>query len=115
MSVPPYGSPPGPPPQGQPPGYGAPMPYPQPVYAIAPPTNGLAVASLVCSLLGFSVLGVIFGHIALGQIRSKGESGHGLAVAGLIIGYIALALVVLWVVFVLVLGFGVAFWGSTSS
>ncbi len=113
MSVSPYGSPPGPPPQGQPPAYGAPVPYP--VYAMAPPTNGLAVASLICSVLGFSLLGVIFGHVALGQIRSKGEAGHGLAVAGLIIGYLGLAVVVLWGVLVLVMGFGFAFWGATSS
>lgn len=54
-------------------------------------TNGLAVASLV---LGFfwifwlgSILAVIFGHVALGQIRRNGDSGRGLAIAGLWLGY----------------------------
>ncbi len=57
-------------------------------------TSGWAIASLVCSLLGFSLLGVIFGHIALNQInRANGQmQGRGLAIAGLILGYIPLAL-----------------------
>jgi hypothetical protein len=33
---------------------------------------------------------VIFGHIAIGQIKKTGEGGRGLAIAGLIIGYIGI-------------------------
>jgi len=40
----------------------------------------------------FSILGVVFGHIALAQIQRTGEQGRGLAVAGLIIGYISVVL-----------------------
>jgi VIT1/CCC1 family predicted Fe2+/Mn2+ transporter len=56
----------------------------------APTTNGKAIASLVLSLLGLSLLGVIFGHIARSEIRrSNGsQSGDGLALAGLIIGWV---------------------------
>lgn len=79
-----------------------------PVHAphIAPPTaraaatDGLAIASLVLSLLGFGVLGVVFGHVALRRIRTTGDAGGGLAIAGLVIGYltlIAVALVLLLV------------------
>lgn len=64
----------------------------------APPTNGLAVASLVFGLLGWfllpvlaPLLAVIFGHMARGQIRNTGEAGGGMAVAGLVLGYLALA------------------------
>jgi hypothetical protein len=58
-------------------------------------TNGLAVASLVVGLFWMwwigSVLAVVFGHVALGQIARNGQSGRGLAIAGLVLGYIGLA------------------------
>ena len=66
-----------PPPQYPPPQY----PYPQ------PRTNALAIASLVCALL-FAPLGIVFGHLSLSQIRRSGEDGRGLALAGLVIGYV---------------------------
>jgi peptidyl-prolyl cis-trans isomerase B (cyclophilin B) len=50
----------------------------------------LAIASLVVSLICCAPLGVIFGHIAIGQIKKTGEGGRGLAIAGLIIGYIGI-------------------------
>ncbi len=69
------------------------------------PTNSLAIASFVCSIAGIFVtglglVGIILGHIALGQIkRSNGyERGHGFAVAGLIIGYVWLGLAVLIII-----------------
>ena len=37
-----------------------------------------------------SILAVIFGHIALSQIRRTGQGGRGMAVAGLVLGYIGL-------------------------
>lgn len=64
----------------------------QPVYGSGPTgTNGLAIASFVVSLsmlLGF--LAIPFGHVARRQIRQSGEQGAGLALAGLIIGYLSL-------------------------
>ncbi|HST86943.1 MAG TPA: DUF4190 domain-containing protein [Ktedonobacterales bacterium] len=89
---------------GQPYGYGQPYAGPMP-----PSTNGLAIASLICSIGSFvvlpgiaAVLGVIFGHFALGQIRaSQGrEEGRGMAIAGVILGYANLALCVLIVALV---------------
>jgi hypothetical protein len=62
------------------------------------PTNGLAIASLVLGLLWMgwtgSVLAVVFGHIAMGQIARSGQSGRGIALAGLVLGYIGLATLV---------------------
>jgi hypothetical protein len=60
----------------------------------------MAIASLVCSLVWFvwigSVLGVIFGHVALAETRRDPHvSGRGLAIAGLVIGYGALGLLAL--------------------
>jgi hypothetical protein len=64
-------------------------PASKPVPLRAPaPTNTLAIISLVTSLLGIGLAGVICGHMALSEIRKSSESGHGLAIAGLIIGYV---------------------------
>lgn len=56
------------------------------------PTSGLAIASLVTSLLGLSLVGVILGHSAVSQMKRTGDRGEGLATAGLVIGYGGLAL-----------------------
>jgi peptidyl-prolyl cis-trans isomerase B (cyclophilin B) len=89
---PPYGSPPpGQPPYGYPPAYGyAPPPY---GYPHPRSTNGFAIASLVCAFL-CTPLGIVFGVIALSQIKSRGEDGRGLALAGLIVSSVILAVVV---------------------
>lgn len=59
------------------------------------PTNGLAIASMVVGLFWMwwigSVLAIVFGHVALGQIARNGQSGRGIAIAGLVLGYIGLA------------------------
>ena len=69
-------------------------------------TNVLAIVSLVASVVGAFVpglplVGIICGHIALGQIKRTGEQGRGMALAGTIIGYagivlFAIALIVLF-------------------
>lgn len=48
------------------------------------------LAWVMCPLLA-AVLAVIFGHVARGQIRQTGEAGGGLAIAGMVLGYINLA------------------------
>jgi peptidyl-prolyl cis-trans isomerase B (cyclophilin B) len=95
---PPHGAYPPSPPYGYPTGYYG---YPQPQ-----PTNAMAIVSLVCALL-FAPLGIVFGHISLSQIKKTGEEGRGLAIAGLVIGYmittltvVATVLIVLFVVVV---------------
>lgn len=92
-------------------GYAAPM-YPgYPQYAPAPPTNGLAIAALVCSLAGLATcisapVGAILGHIARRQIRERGEGGDGLALAGIIVGWILtaglVAVIAVYVVLIIV-------------
>ena len=65
--------------------------------------SGLAVASLVLGLVGFlfcgitSILAVIFGGIALSQIKNRPDelTGRGLAIAGLILGVVMMVLVAL--------------------
>src|SRR3954471_20371380 len=60
-------------------------------------TSGKAIASLVCGVLFFVpmafIAAIVFGHLALSEIR-KGAGrlkGEGMAVAGLVLGYIWIA------------------------
>ena len=46
-------------------------------------TNALAIVALVLGIFG-GVLAIPVGHVSLNQIRRSGESGRGLAVAGLV-------------------------------
>jgi hypothetical protein len=72
-------------------GYAQQSPYAgQPQYAPARKTNVLAIVSLVSAFF-VSLAAVITGHIALKQISQTGEDGRGLAIAGLIIGYVGCA------------------------
>jgi hypothetical protein len=81
----------------------APPPYaPYPPAVVYPTTNGLAVASLVAGFLWVawfgSILAVIFGHMALGQINRSGgrETGTGMAIAGLVLGYMGVGTLLLF-------------------
>ncbi|MEU4672192.1 DUF4190 domain-containing protein [Amycolatopsis sp. NPDC023774] len=62
-----------------------------------PPGAGLAIGSLVCSIAGFivcapaAIAGVVMGHIAYYRSRHGRATGGALAIAGFVIGYLALA------------------------
>jgi uncharacterized membrane protein len=61
-------------------------------------TNGLAVASLACGLAQFvfgplpTIPAIVLGHVARHQIKRTGEQGAGMALAGLLLGWAAVAL-----------------------
>ncbi len=83
-----------PPPPPLPPNYGPVGPAPQ------AGTNGLAIASLVLSILGLfcgigAIAGIVTGFIARSQIRRTGQAGDGLALTGIIIGFVSIVLSVL--------------------
>jgi hypothetical protein len=100
-----YGTPP-------PPGYGPPPTgYPAPDYAAygqpSRKTNPMAIASLVASLVGFvpfcffgipSIIGIVLGIVALNQIQQTREGGHGLAIAGIVVGGVSLLISVFWTI-----------------
>jgi peptidyl-prolyl cis-trans isomerase B (cyclophilin B) len=65
-------------------------------------TNGFAVSALIFGLVGGNILPIVFGHVALAQIGRSGERGRGMAVAGLILGYLSLAAVIVIVIVVAV-------------
>ena len=71
-------------------------------------TNGLAIASLACALAQFvfgplaTIPAIVFGHVALHQIKRSGEQGAGLALAGLILGWatVILGIILLLIAFI---------------
>lgn len=102
-------------PAGQPyaasPSYPAAQPYaPAAPYAPARPSSGLAITSLVTGIGGIvfswtfvallaSIAAVITGHMALKQTRQDSAvGGRGMAIAGVILGYVGVAILALTVV-----------------
>jgi hypothetical protein len=84
-------------PAAPPPSMSPPPPAPQTVR-----TSGFAIASMVLGIMGWfyavpAILAVVFGHIAYSQIQSSNgwKTGRGMAIAGLVLGYIWIALYVL--------------------
>jgi hypothetical protein len=71
-------------------------------------TNGFAIASMVLGILWIewvgSILAVIFGAIALRQIRARPAGGYGMAVAGLVLGIIGICTLALIIVLAVVAG-----------
>lgn len=88
------------PPGAYPPGYAAPG------WSPPRPTNGMAIASLVLGILWIywvgSILALIFGYQARKQIAQRGEEGSGLATAGIVLGWIGVAILGVVLVFVVV-------------
>ncbi|MEI2277592.1 DUF4190 domain-containing protein [Paenarthrobacter ilicis] len=109
----PYGQPPSPYQQqafGQQP-YGQPNPYGQPAYyAMQAEPKGLSIASMCCGIaifvgFGFFILpqiaAVILGHLGL----KREPAGKGMAIAGLVMGYIGVALTVIFgIIFFMAIG-----------
>ena len=66
-------------------------------------TNGMAIAGFVCSFF-VSILGIIFGIIGLNQIKKTGENGKGLAIAGIVIGSVMIALSIIAIIVLILFG-----------
>jgi len=81
--------------------YGQPWPQVQ-------KTNGYAIASLVLGIIPLcgigGILALIFGYMAKNQIDNSGgaEGGRGLAIAGIVLGWIWVGLFALFVVFAII-------------
>ncbi len=81
--------------------------------ALAPAkTNTFAIVSLVLGILSPFCCGcltgipaIIFGHLALNKLKAdSGETGKGLAMAGLILGYLAIVITIVYVIFMVATG-----------
>jgi uncharacterized protein DUF4190 len=78
-------------PYQQPYGYN---PYPRPTS-----TNGLAIASMVLGILWVywigSILALVFGYVARDQIKRSGQQGDGMAIAGIVLGWVGIGFLIL--------------------
>lgn len=74
----------------------------QPVAAAR--TSGMAIASLILGIVGFSLFAIIFGIIALSQIKKSNGlvTGKGMAIAGIILGIIAIIVTIIIIIAVIV-------------
>jgi hypothetical protein len=91
------------------------------MHAVTRETNTLAIVSLVFGILGWSFLpvvgglvAIVTGHLARSEIRRATErpQGDGMAVAGLVLGYLALACFVVVLALLLVFFGGLAWLGA---
>ena len=74
--------------------------------------NGLALASFACGFAQFifgppaAIPAIVLGHVARRQIKRTGEQGAGLALAGLIIGWVTVILAIVLIVVGLAMSVG---------
>lgn len=88
--------------------------YAAPSYAAPRPTSGLATTSLICGIAGVvlfwavvpliaSIVAVITGHLALRQTKANPAiGGRGMAIAGLIMGYVMIGLLAIGIIMTIV-------------
>lgn len=94
---------------------------PQHTY-VQPPKSGLAITSLILGIAGLFTCGltaipaIIFGVVALNQIKRDGVGGRGQAVAGTVLGGIfTLGWIIFWVWWIGIIGLSVAAPSPTES
>ena len=67
-------------------------------------TNGLAIASMVLGIVWVwwigSILALIFGYVAKGQINASGgaQGGKGMAIAGIVLGWVGVGVLCIGIV-----------------
>ncbi|WP_161794529.1 DUF4190 domain-containing protein [Demequina globuliformis] len=74
-------------------------------------TNVFAILAII--FVWFTgILGLVFGYIALSQIKRTGEGGRGMALAAVVLGWIAVAIAI--VILLIVLFAGGAYLATTG-
>ena len=63
-------------------------------------TNTLAIVSLVLSIIGFNVVAIVLGFVALNQVKKTGDKGRGMALAAVIIGFAEIVIGIIIIVVV---------------
>ena len=68
--------------------------------------NGMAIASMVLGILWIywigSILALIFGYVALKQIRTRNENGRGFAITGVVLGWVGAGIGTLVLILVII-------------
>jgi hypothetical protein len=95
-----------------PPGSTGPYGQPQVIYVQGTKTNGFAIAALVLGIVWIywigSILALVFGYIAKSQIDKSGgtQTGRGMAIAGIVLGWVGIGVLLLLIVVGVGVGFG---------
>jgi hypothetical protein len=93
--------------------YGQPGPYVT-RSRVGRKTNSLAIASLCCGigqiLVGIlaGIPAIVLGFVAISQIRQTGENGRGMAIAGIVLGFVSIIATAVLIVVVMVLVHGLS-------
>ncbi|QIM18168.1 DUF4190 domain-containing protein [Leucobacter coleopterorum] len=74
-------------------------------------TNTFALVSIILAFIS-PIAAIVFGHLSLSQIKRTGDAGRGMALTGLIIGYVYAVSIVFFVI--AYVGLIVALVGSAS-
>jgi hypothetical protein len=75
------------------------------------------ITSILCGIASYApvipwIIAIVTGHIGLSQIARTNEGGKGMAVAGLIMGYVGLLMTLCTIVFAVLAVFGIIAAGS---
>ncbi|SIO21746.1 protein of unknown function [Agromyces cerinus subsp. cerinus] len=74
------------------------LPAPEPeAGSMLPRTNTLSIVALIAGFM-VPIAGIILGYVSLAQIKRTNEQGRGLALTGMIVGYVASAFTVLFLI-----------------
>jgi len=98
------------------------QPAPPPLYGVSQPPlygygyppqrgyNGMAIASMVLGILWLywvgSVLALVFGYVGRNQIRARNERGDGMAIAGIVLGWVGVGFFLLFLLIGIAAGAG---------
>lgn len=90
------------------------QPYPPQQFVAPPRTDGFAVTAMVLGIIALvtcyfgiilGTIAVVFGHLSLGKIKREPQlGGKGMAIAGLVCGYISIAVTVVFGIIMLTAG-----------
>ncbi len=89
--------------------------FQSPVTPTAVGYSGLAIASMVLGIVWVywvgSILALVFGYVARSHIKRSGQRGNGMAIAGIVLGWVSIATLVL----VIILAFAGVFTTNSSA
>ena len=76
---------------------------PQAAGQLPPEPDGFAIASLICGFIA-PLFGIIFGHISNHKAKLAGRARSGMAIAGLVLGYIFTSILTLVIIILVAVG-----------
>jgi hypothetical protein len=81
--------------------------------AAAVKTSGMAIASLILGICGISLFAIIFGIVAINQIKKSNGfiTGKGMAIAGIILGIISIIVTIIIIAVVVVAAPNISYYG----